>query len=456
MAKTKTKYVCQSCGATFPKWLGRCPECGAWNSIVEEVETNSTLSQSYKVYTGPKPKTINEIQTAETKRLKTGISELDRVLGGGFVPGSVVLLGGEPGIGKSTLALQLVFNINKTVLYISGEESLEQIKLRASRLGVNNDNVLFVSEVLLENMLGAIEQAKPALVIVDSVQTTQTSALESSAGSVSQIRECATRIQRFAKEHNITFLLIGHINKEGQLAGPKVLEHIVDAVLQFEGDRNYMYRILRSIKNRYGSTSEIGIFEMDDTGLHEVANPSQLLMSPSKEPVSGVTISASIEGLRPFMIEVQALVSPAVYGTPQRSSIGFDTRRLSMLLAVLEKRLGLRLGNKDVFLNIAGGVKVDDPAIDLSVISSIISSDQDFAVPKNICFAAEVGLTGEIRPVNRIDQRIREAEKLGFKQIFISKYSKVSTKSNIELIRVAKVTDLYAHLAKFRNNSGQK
>jgi len=451
MAKPKTIYVCQNCGATFPKWLGRCPECGAWNSIVEQVaEPEKEVRIKAKPYTGQGAKTLSEIVSAEQKRMRTGIEEFDRVLGGGFVPGSVVLLGGEPGIGKSTLALQAAFSLGVPVLYVSAEESLEQIKLRAERLGLKGDSVRFLSEVVLEDILSLIDQLKPQLVIIDSVQTTQSERLESSPGSVSQVREVASQIQRYAKEHGISFLLIGHITKEGQLAGPKVLEHIVDAVLQFEGDPNYMYRILRSVKNRFGSTSELGIFEMGDSGLRQVLNPSQLLMSPSRQPVSGVSIAATIEGLRPFMIEVQALVSSAVYGTPQRSSIGFDTRRMSMLLAVVEKRLGLRLSNKDVFLNIAGGIRVDDPAIDLAVITSIISSEKDIALDKNICFAAEVGLTGEIRPVNRLEQRIKEAEKLGFKAFFLSKFHKISYKpTKIKLIPLAKVSDLFAWLLKY-------
>ncbi len=455
MAKIKTRYVCQSCGAVFPKWYGRCPECGTWNSIVEEVveqkQSPSASVKNFSMATNP-PRPLRDIKSLKSRRLKTGISELDRVLGGGFVPGSIVLLGGEPGIGKSTLALQLAFVSGLNVLYISGEESLEQIKLRSTRLGVeDNDKVSFLPEVILENILSTVEQVKPDLVIIDSIQTTQTDALESSPGTVTQIRECTTQIQRFAKKYAITFLLIGHITKEGQIAGPKVLEHIVDTVLLFEGDRNYFYRILRSVKNRFGSTSELGIFEMNDRGLSPVQNPSQILMSPSSDPVSGVSISASIEGLRPFMIEVQALVSTAVYGTPQRSAIGFDVRRMNMLVAVVEKRLGLRLGNKDIFLNIAGGIKVDDPAIDLSVVASIISSDKDIAIPKKMCFAAEIGLTGEVRPVNRLDQRIKEAEKLGFEIIFVSSYSRFSYKpKNIKVIKLANVSQLFAHLMKMK------
>ena len=455
MAKIKTRYLCQSCGAVFPKWYGRCPECGTWNSLVEEVveqRASSTDATRASAAAVNPPQPLRDIQSLKGKRLLTGVTELDRVLGGGFVPGSIVLLGGEPGIGKSTLALQLAFSSGLNVLYVSGEESLEQIKLRSLRLGVkDSDKVTFLSETLLENILAAVEQVKPQLVIIDSIQTTQTDTLESSPGTVTQIRECTTQIQRFAKKHAITFLLIGHITKEGQIAGPKVLEHIVDAVLQFEGDRNYFYRILRSVKNRFGSTSELGIFEMNDRGLKAVDNPSQILMSPSSDPVSGVSISASIEGLRPFMIEVQALVSTAVYGTPQRSAIGFDVRRMNMLIAVVEKRLGLRLGNKDVFLNIAGGIKVDDPAIDLSVVASIISSDKDIAIPKKVCFAAEVGLTGEIRPVNRLDQRIKEAGKLGFEVIFVSAYSRFSYKpQSIKIIKIANVSQLFAHIMKMQ------
>ncbi len=452
MAKQKVKYVCQNCGATFPKWLGRCPECGAWNTIIEVPEIQQTKSsKTAHPISASSAKSLNEISSLRKNRVKTGINELDRVLGGGFVPGSVVLLAGEPGIGKSTLALQMAFSANCPVLYVSGEESLEQIKLRAERLQISNDKVKFLSETLLENILHVVQTEKPQIVIIDSIQTTQTQNLESLAGSVSQIRETAAQIQQFAKQKNISFLLIGHITKQGQIAGPKILEHIVDTVLQFEGDRNYMYRILRSVKNRFGSTSEIGIFEMHSTGLVEITNPSQLLMSPSKQPLSGVSIAASIEGLRAFMIEVQALVSTAVYGTPQRSAIGFDNRRLSMLLAVLEKRLGMRLGNKDVFLNIAGGIKVDDPGIDLAVVSSIISSSADIALPKNVCFAAEVGLTGEIRPVHRIEQRIKEAEKLGFEQIFISRFAKINFQpKKIQIVPIARVSELLAYLEKFK------
>ena len=452
MAKLKISYICQNCGASFPKWYGRCPQCGQWNSIVEEVvEQKKDFSKKIKAVENI-PLTLNRIESFKDKRLKTGITEFDRVLGGGFVPGAIVLLGGQPGIGKSTLALQFAFIANLNTLYISGEESLEQIKLRALRLQIReNQKVSFLSEVILENILSTVEQIKPKIVIIDSIQTIQTDALESSPGTVTQIRECTMQIQRFAKKKSITFLLIGHITKDGQIAGPKVLEHIVDTVLHFEGDSNFFYRILRSIKNRYGSTSEIGIFEMNDRGLSPVSNPSQILMSPSTDSVSGVSISASIEGLRPFMIEVQALVGRAVYGTPQRSSIGFDVRRMNMLIAVIEKRLGLKLGNKDVFLNIAGGIKVDDPGIDLSVVASIISSESDIAIPKSISFAAEIGLTGEIRPVNRLEQRIKEAEKLGFKMIFISSYSPLTYEpEKITVVKISNVADLYAHIIKMK------
>ena len=454
MAKKKVRYVCSNCGAVFPKWYGRCPECGAWNTIHEEVIDEPGKSQGFQVAKASVDASLplSEIKSLSTRRIQTGIKELDRVLGGGFVPGSIVLLGGEPGIGKSTIALQLAFSVNVPVLYVSGEESLEQIKLRAQRLGLSDDGqVAFLSEVVLENILAQVNYKKPSLVIIDSIQTTRTEMIDSSPGTVTQIRECTSQIQRFAKTNEITFLLIGHITKDGQLAGPKVLEHIVDTVLQFEGDRNYFYRILRAVKNRFGSTSELGIFEMQDKGLSEVKNPSEILMSPSSQDVSGVSIAASMEGMRPFMIEVQALVGSAVYGTPQRSAIGFDVRRMNMLIAVIEKRLGLRLGTKDVFLNIAGGIKVDDPGIDLSVVASIISSAGDIAIPKNICFAAEVGLTGEIRPVRRLDQRIKEAERLGFDTVFVSSFSKLNSPAKkIRVIPVANVSQLYAHLMKIK------
>ncbi len=449
MAKTKTQYVCQVCGATSPKWLGRCPQCGSWNSFTEEIVQEKKTSSSKTVHTSTAPKLLTDIGSQQQTRIDTKIDELNRVLGGGIVPGSLILLGGEPGIGKSTLALQLALQMHFPTLYVSGEESLQQIKMRAERLNFHSEYTYFLAEVSLEAIIQHTKELKPKLVIIDSIQTMQTELLDSSPGTISQIRECTTQLQRFAKENNIAFVIIGHINKEGQIAGPKVLEHIVDTVLQFEGDRNYLFRILRSVKNRFGSTSEIGIFEMHDKGLREVKNPSEILLSPSKEPLSGIAIAATIEGMRPFMIEVQALVGHAVYGTPQRSATGFDTRRMNMLLAVLEKRLGIKLGTKDIFLNIAGGVKVVDPAIDIAVLAAIISSNQDIVIPKDIAFAAEVGLTGEIRPVNRIDQRISEAEKLGFSSIVISKYSKIAkSKHNINIVKISKVTELFAFLMK--------
>ena len=449
MAKSKTQYFCQNCGANSPKWIGKCPLCNEWNTYVEEVVTKKKDAFVTQSTTKSKPIKISEINFETEQRINTHNTEFNRVLGGGLIPGSLVLIGGEPGIGKSTLVLQVALNMTLKTLYISGEESQQQLKLRADRITNNTDKCYVLSEVLLENIITHLNNFKPEIVVIDSIQTLQTERIESSPGSVSQIRECTSIIQKIAKENNIPFIIIGHITKEGSIAGPKILEHIVDTVLQFEGDRNYMYRILRATKNRFGSTSELGIFEMKNTGLREVSNPSELLMSHSDENLSGVTISASIEGLRPFMIEVQALVSTAAYGTPQRSSTGFDLRRLGMLLAVLEKRAGFRLSTKDVFLNIAGGLKVDDPAIDLSVICSVLSSDQDIAIPKNVCFSGEVGLSGEIRPVNRIEQRIAEAQKLGFDEIFISKYNKKSndfSKYNMKINFVGKVQEVFMKL----------
>ncbi|MBN2806601.1 MAG: DNA repair protein RadA [Prolixibacteraceae bacterium] len=422
MPKTRTIYVCQQCGTTAPKWSGQCASCGEWNTMVEELEvtgkksTTATLS----IRNLERPQKLSEIETGKMQRFSTSNLELDRVLGGGFVPGSIVLLGGEPGIGKSTLALQVALNIqNKLVLYISGEESLEQIKLRSTRLAGHNDSCLFLCETLLENILVQMDQVKPEVLVIDSIQTVNTELIESSAGSVSQIRECTAGIMKKAKGMGVPVILIGHINKEGSIAGPKVLEHVVDTVLQFEGDRNYMYRILRSSKNRFGSTSEMGIYEMRHDGLRQVENPSELLIGTEHQGLSGTAVAAAIEGVRPFLIEVQALVSSAAYGNPQRSATGFDLRRLNMLLAVLEKRAGFKLIVKDVFLNIAGGIRVIDPASDLAVIVAILSSNFDHPVPFPVCFAGEVGLTGEVRPVSRLEQRIGEAEKLGFREIYI-------------------------------------
>jgi len=447
MSKTKTIYTCQNCGAQSPKWLGKCTSCGEWNSYVEElVPAKKTTGNVSVQISKNQPLTLEKIKEAKNQRILTGIKEFNRVLGGGIVPGSLILLGGDPGIGKSTLALQLALDLAKlNVLYTSGEESLRQIKLRAERLQIQNNSCLFLSETSLEQLLAQTEQVKPDLLIIDSIQTISTETIESSPGSVSQVRECTSAILKFAKKNHIAVILIGHINKEGSLAGPKVLEHMVDTVLQFEGDTNYMYRILRSNKNRFGSTNELGIFEMRNNGLKEIMNPSEQLISKISHEVSGTAIAATIEGVRPFLIEIQALVSSAAYGTPQRSSTGFDLRRLNMLLAVLEKRAGFKLIQKDVFLNIAGGLKVNDPATDLAVICSILSSNIDKAIDHKICFAGEVGLTGEIRAVNRIQQRIAEANKLGFKKMYISSLNKGYDKSEfaIEIKQASRVEEVF-------------
>jgi len=451
MAKTKTVFICQNCGAESPKWIGRCPSCKEWNTYHEEIiapvsprEGIFMLNQERR-----KPELLNNISSDEHNRLKTGIPELDRILGGGMVAGSLILLGGEPGVGKSTLALQLALALKeKSILYVSGEESEEQISLRAKRLKKSNPLCYVYSETELENILVQAENIKPGLIIIDSIQTMRTGILESPAGSVTQVRECAAQLLKYSKITGIPVFLIGHITKDGTLAGPKVLEHIVDIVLYFEGDNNYIYRILRSVKNRFGSTSELGIFEMLESGLREVANPSEMFINQHDEPLSGISIAATVDGIRPFLIETQALVSSAVYGTPQRSSTGFDIRRLNMLLAVLEKRAGFRLGIKDVFLNIAGGIKVEDPAIDLAIISSVLSSNLDIPTGKDICFSGEVGLSGEIRPVSRIEQRIREASKMGFRKIYLSKFHRnLSYKgTDIEVIQVGKVEALVRSL----------
>lgn len=449
MAKSKTVFVCTNCGADSPKWIGRCPSCGEWNRYTEEIIHSGKKEAVSYSNIASKPQPINEIEASETSRVKTGLHELDRILGGGLVPGSLVLFGGEPGIGKSTLALQIAMKMEgKKILYVSGEESGEQIKLRAARLIDSNSECYVYSETSLENIFSQAEKLKPALVIIDSIQTVSSSDLESSAGSVSQVRESAARILRYAKQTAIPVLLIGHITKDGTLAGPKVLEHIVDVVLQFEGDNNHIYRILRAAKNRFGSTNELGIFEMVGSGLREVPNPSEMFISQHEEELSGIAIAATIDGIRPFMIETQALVSSAVYGTPQRSSTGFDTRRLNMLLAVLEKRAGFKLGIKDVFMNIAGGLKVTDPAIDMAVISAVLSSNLDIPVSRNYCFAGETGLSGEIRPVAHIDQRIKEAGKLGFEKIFISRYNRKADigKTAIEIVEAGKVEQLIRKL----------
>lgn len=425
MNKSKSVFICQNCGIQSPKWIGKCTSCGEWNTFVEEIiSTEKKTSVQVLSKNSVKPSLISEIVLFDQERINTRNIEFNRVIGGGVVPGSLILLGGEPGIGKSTLVLQIALNLaGKKVLYISGEESLQQLKMRANRLKGTNSTCLFLCETSLETVLLQIESEKPDLVIIDSIQTMMTENAESSPGSVTQIRECTAGLMKLAKAEHIAMILIGHINKEGSLAGPKVLEHIVDTVLQFEGDHNYFYRILRSMKNRFGSTAEMGIFEMRQDGLHEVLNPSEMLLSSHNEGLSGTAIAASIEGMRSFLIEVQALVSSAAYGTPQRSATGFDLRRMNMLLAVLEKRAGFKLMVKDVFLNIAGGLRVDDPAMDLSVIAAILSSNVDMAIDKQIAFAGEVGLTGEIRPVNRVEQRIAEAQKLGFKEIYLSRYN---------------------------------
>lgn len=450
MAKIKTVFFCQNCGAQSPKWIGNCPACGEWNTYIEEVvrkESTRNQSQISSKKGSPKPVLIPDINSGKEVRINTQNNELNRVLGGGLVIGSLILVGGEPGIGKSTLMLQIALQMeNLRVLYITGEESEQQIKMRAERVGMKNDQCYILTETQTQSIFQFIDQIQPELIIVDSIQTLHTEIIDSAAGSISQIRECTAELQRYAKQTNTPVILIGHITKDGSLAGPKILEHIVDTVLQFEGERNYGYRILRSVKNRFGSTSELGIYEMQSYGLREVANPSEILLSHREENLSGISIAAMVEGMRPMMIETQALVSSAAYGTPQRSSTGFDTRRLNMLLAVLEKRSGFRLGAKDVFLNIAGGLRVDDPAIDLAVVCAILSSNEDLHIDQKICFAGEVGLSGEIRSVNRIEQRISEADKLGFEQIFISKYNLKGIdqkKLNIELVPVAKIEDVF-------------
>lgn len=448
MAKPKIQYVCSSCGAKAPQMIGRCPVCGEWGTYEEEVAVDST--KKGVVTRGSTPQRIQDVQAQEEMRIDMQSSELNRVLGGGLVPGSLVLLGGEPGIGKSTLALQVLMKMGgKKTLYASGEESAKQLKLRAERLAGSPDNLYIMAETSLERILDSVTELQPEVVVVDSIQTIGTETIEASIGSLSQVRECAARILQYAKEKNVPFIIVGHINKEGSLAGPKVLEHIVDTVLQFEGDQHYVYRILRAQKNRFGSTSELGIFEMQQDGLREVSNPSELLLSNNRDGLSGIAIAAAVEGVRPLLIEVQALVASAAYGTPQRSSTGFDARRLNMLLAVLEKRVGFKLLQKDVFVNIAGGIRVNDPAIDLAVLAAVLSSNMDIALDEQICITGEVGLAGEIRPVNRIDQRIREAEKLGFKTIIVPKGQKYNTQDlKINVVEISRVVDAFKFLFK--------
>jgi len=452
MAKTKTVFFCKECGNESPKWIGHCPGCGAWNSYVEETvvtgKDSRTVSNDVDFKSNPTP--IREVTSAQEERIDLGCGELNRVLGGGLVPGSLVLLGGEPGIGKSTLLLQMALHIkNKKVLYVSGEESRQQIKMRADRIGIENDNCLILNETDTQDILKSVKEVQPDIVIIDSIQTLESPSVEATAGSISQIRETAAEMNKIAKSFHVPVFLIGHITKDGTIAGPKILEHIVDTVLQFEGDRHYGFRILRTVKNRFGSSSELGIFEMDADGLSEVRNPSEILLSQRETAVSGIAIAAMVEGLRPMLVETQALVSSAAYGTPQRSCTGFDIRRLNMLLAVLEKRAGFRLGAKDVFLNIAGGLRVDDPAIDLAVVAAVLSSSEDIAIDGRCAFAAEVGLSGEVRAVNRVEARIAEADKLGFNKIFISKYSAKGLdtgKYNVKVVPIATIGQLFKEL----------
>lgn len=452
MSKVKSAFFCQQCGYESVKWVGQCPSCGQWNTFVEElVQKETSKTNGWKNYheetRTSKTISLGEVRSSEEKRLVTPDMELNRVLGGGIVPGSIILVAGEPGIGKSTLFLQVGLQLDKaSVLYISGEESEQQIRMRADRLHLQNENFFLLTESSTQVIFQEIKKLRPDLVIVDSIQTLQTPFIDSSPGSVSQIRECAAEFQRFAKETNTPVILIGHITKEGSIAGPKILEHMVDTVLQFEGDRHYAYRILRTLKNRFGSTAELGIYEMTDTGMKAVANPSEILITQKEDQLSGIAIAATIEGMRPLLIEVQALVTQSVYGTPQRTVSGFDLRRLQLLLAVLEKRGGFHFGVKDVFLNIAGGLKVEDPSIDLAVLCALLSSYEDVSLPHQICFAGEVGLSGEIRAVNRIDQRIAEAEKLGFEKIIVSKYNQKGLgkkKFNIEVLTMGRVDEVY-------------
>lgn len=454
MAKSKTYYCCQQCGYQSASWLGRCPECGSFGTMVEEIVKASTptaaRTTTNRASLASVPKRIQDVTYSESQRIPTHCAEFDRVLGGGIVPGSLLLLGGEPGIGKSTLLLQTALAIHdRKLLYVSGEESEQQIKMRADRIGIGTENCYVVSETVTQRIFEHVDSVQPELLIVDSIQTITTEDLDSPAASVGQIRQCAAEFQHYAKQTGVPVLLIGHITKDGTLAGPKVLEHIVDTVLQFEGDRNYGYRILRSLKNRFGSTAEIGIFEMEGSGLREVANPSQLLLSQRDETLSGAAVGATLQGARPMFVEVQSLVSSAVYGTPQRNANGFDMRRLNMLLAVLEKRCGFKLGAKDVFLNIAGGIRTSDPAIDLAVACAILSSNVDIPISPRICFAAELGLSGEVRPVSRVEQRIAEADRLGFERIFISKYSSRSVdhrQYGIQIVSVGVIEEAFRAL----------
>ena len=456
MSKTKTAFFCSNCGQESAKWVGKCPSCEQWNTFVEEVIVRGTDKKQTEwkdfsgLSNGIKTISLQDVISGEEERILTADAELNRVLGGGIVTGSLVLIAGEPGIGKSTLFLQAALQLQNVItLYISGEESEQQIKMRADRLKIENEKFFLLTETNTQTIFQEIKKLKPDLVIVDSIQTLQSPYIESAPGSVSQIRECAAEFQRFAKETNTPVFLIGHITKDGNIAGPKILEHMVDTVLQFEGDRNYAYRILRTLKNRFGSSSELGIYEMTSEGMRQVSNPSEILITQKEDQLSGVAIAATMEGIRPLLIEVQALVTQSVYGTPQRTNTGFDLRRLQLLLAVLEKRGGFHFGVKDVFINIAGGLKVEDPSIDLAVLSALLSSYEDVAMPMHICFAGEVGLSGEIRAVNRIEQRIAEAQKLGFEKIIVSKYNTKGLEKNkfkIEVVALGKVEELYQYL----------
>ncbi|MFT6995217.1 MAG: DNA repair protein RadA/Sms [Maribacter sp.] len=451
MAKTKTAFFCQNCGTQYAKWVGQCAACKAWNTVVEEVvqkeEKVSWETPSNTAKRVSTPLLVNEISTEKELRLDTYNLEFNRVLGGGLVPGALVLIGGEPGVGKSTLLLQIALKLPYRTLYVSGEESQKQIKMRADRIHPNSQTCFILTETKTQNIFKQIEATEPDIVVIDSIQTLHSDHIESAAGSISQIRECTAELIKFAKETNTPVILIGHITKDGSIAGPKILEHMVDTVLQFEGDRNYVYRILRSLKNRFGSTAELGIYEMQGSGLREVNNPSEVLISKNDEGLSGTAIASTVEGMRPLLIEIQALVSTAVYGTPQRSTTGYNAKRLNMLLAVLEKRAGFKLGAKDVFLNITGGISVDDPAIDLAVIAAILSSNEDIPIEKGICFAAEVGLAGEVRPVQRVDQRILEAEKLGYHTIIVSKSNKIGLKkTKIKVLLASKIEDIVQNL----------
>ena len=454
MAKLKTAFFCQNCGSHYPKWMGQCSACKEWNTLIEEVIQNPKKAPIglSKIQASSKPTKIQDIDNSDNPRLNSKDEELNRVLGGGIVPGSLILIGGEPGIGKSTLLLQISLFLNIKVLYVSGEESKQQIKRRANRINSNSKSCYILNETNVETIIQQINSIEPELIIVDSIQALQTDTIESSPGSVSQIKESASHFLKYAKKTNLPVVMVGHITKDGVIAGPKILEHMVDVVLNFEGDRNHIYRILRSKKNRYGSTAEIGIYEMLNDGLRQVSNPSELLISNNKSPLSGNAIAATIEGIRPIMIEIQALVSSAVYGTPQRSTTGFNSKRLNMLLAVLEKKAGFNLGTKDVFLNITGGIKIEDPAIDLAVIAAILSSNINIPIPHGICFAAEIGLSGELRNISKIDQRINEAEKLGFKFLILSDATKISKiPKKIKILQYSRIEDLIRNLFKERD-----